>query len=156
MQKSAGLLTFLILVVSSAFLLSLLAAPKMEQDSSFAGAKQCKKCHIDRHKSWSKDLHSKAFDNISGKYQQDPVCLECHTTGFGEGGFTSIEDTPNLTAVQCEQCHGSGEMHIPIMSKLKKDKVDKDKYPEDKKINKRPTICIKCHSPHQEHVPYDK
>ena len=156
MQRSVALLPFLILFGSSILFLSLLIPQKTEQDSSFAGAKQCKKCHIDRHKSWSKDVHSKAFDNITGDYQKDPVCIKCHTIGFGEGGFTSVEDTPDLTAVQCEQCHGAGEMHIPIMSKLKKDKVDKDKYPEDKKINKRPTTCIKCHSPHQEHVPYDK
>ena len=155
-MKKLSMLIFPSLVGFLAVVINLAATLQEQQGPRYAGAKQCRKCHIDRHKTWSKDLHSKAFDNIKADYQKDPECLKCHTTGYGEGGFTSLEQTPALTGVQCEQCHGPGHEHIPLMSKLKKEKVDKEKYPEDMKINKRPTICIKCHSPHREHVPFEK
>ncbi|MDX1296564.1 MAG: multiheme c-type cytochrome, partial [Sulfurimonadaceae bacterium] len=45
--------------------------------------------------------------------ENNKQCLPCHTTGFGvKGGFESIERTPRLANVQCEGCHGPGNVHI--------------------------------------------
>ena len=51
-------------------------------------------------------------------YTADPVCLRCHTTGFGRpGGFISLEKTPDMINVQCEMCHGPGSIYAEMMLK---------------------------------------
>jgi hypothetical protein len=156
MPRTAHQIALMAVIALSAFALGFVSAPKTGPALEYAGVGRCKTCHIDRHKSWKQDPHGTAFERLAGDYQKDPVCLKCHTTGYGEGGFTSLEDTPDLVGVQCEQCHGAGEEHIPLMSQLKKDKVDPSEFPKDLKISKRPATCIKCHSPHEEHVPFDR
>jgi len=151
------LIPALVCALFCAGVVSLAADPQnaASEQGSYAGERNCKKCHIKRHKAWRGDKHAVAFDNIEGAYRSDPECLKCHTTGHDEGGFVSLEKTPTLTGVQCEQCHGVGSEHIPMMSKLKKDKVDTSEYPEDLKINPRPATCIKCHTPHARHMPVE-
>ena len=40
-------------------------------------------------------------------------CYSCHTTGYGKpGGFTSVEETPELKNAGCEVCHGPGGTHV--------------------------------------------
>jgi cytochrome c peroxidase len=37
----------------------------------------------------------------------------CHVTGWGKpGGFTSLEETPDLAGVGCETCHGPGGTYL--------------------------------------------
>ena len=43
----------------------------------------------------------------------DPECVSCHTVGMRyESGYRSLEQTPELAAVGCEQCHGPGLNHL--------------------------------------------
>ena len=94
-------------------------------DHSYIGVKNCKKCHIKEWKSWSTTKMSEAFESLKPgvdaeaktamgldpemDYTTDASCVECHVTGYGkEGGFTSIEETPELADVGCEMCHGAG------------------------------------------------
>ncbi len=83
------------------------------QDASYAGHKDgCRKCHLKEHRSWSKTPHANALDRLEGEDANNPECLQCHTTGYGEpGGFTSIDDTPQLAGVTCESCHGPGSAY---------------------------------------------
>jgi len=161
MTRTTPVAVLLAILALSMLMLNLFAAPQEPaQEDEAAGLpyiteKGCKKCHLDRHESWSKDKHSQSFEYLAEKHRTNEKCLLCHTTGFGEEGFVSVEKTPNLAAVQCEQCHGAGREHMLLMRKLKSDKVPESEYPEEKKINKRPAGCIKCHSPHQEHIPID-
>ena len=98
-------------------------------DWSYVGSKKCKICHMKQYKSWAKTLMAQSFDLLKpgiraeakqkagfdpGKdYTTDKTCIPCHTTGNGApGGFTSIEETPDLAGVGCEVCHGAGEGYL--------------------------------------------
>lgn len=95
------------------------------QDHAYLGSKNCKKCHIKEWKSWSETKMANAYETLKPgvaverkselgldpemDYTTDPECVRCHVTGYGkEGGFTSLEETPDLVGVGCEMCHGPG------------------------------------------------
>ncbi len=104
----------------------LLLAPALSADDyAYVGTKNCKKCHIKQWKSWGETKMSQAFESLKPgvdvevkaelgldpnmDYTTDANCVSCHVTGYGkEGGFTSIEETPELAGVGCEMCHGPG------------------------------------------------
>ncbi len=84
--------------------------------------KTCKTCHSSIYKGWKKTKHSYAINSLkqAGK-QNDPECLVCHTTGMHkDGGFISINKTPERLNVQCGACHGTARNHAnyPIANKL--------------------------------------
>jgi len=79
----------------------------------FVSARACSKCHLAEYMQWLNTGHARALNSLAGKQMElDTGCLACHTTGFGKGGFRQINETPGLTNVQCEQCHGPGRNHI--------------------------------------------
>jgi cytochrome c554/c'-like protein len=88
----------------------------------FVGSKKCESCHEGSYKTWKKTGHAKAFETLVGvpvPRQFDPECISCHVVGWEpnkhfpyESGFWSLEDTPHLKGVGCENCHGPGESHI--------------------------------------------
>lgn len=100
--------------------------------AEYVGAKKCKMCHIKQYKSWEATSMSGSFENLKAgvnaeakkkagldadkDYTHDAGCLACHTTGYGKpGGFTTIEETPDLAGVQCEGCHGPGSEYKDVM-----------------------------------------
>jgi cytochrome c553 len=103
----------------------LMLASVANAEHTYIGTKNCKKCHIKQWKSWSETKMANAFETLKPgvaaerkaeleldpekDYTTDPECVRCHVTGYGkEGGFTSIEETPELAGVGCEVCHGPG------------------------------------------------
>lgn len=106
--------------------LLVVASPTAQGDEhAYVGTKQCRKCHIKEWKSWSETKMAQAFETLKPgvaaevkeaagldpdkDYTTDATCLACHTTGYGkEGGFVSMEETPELAGVGCESCHGPG------------------------------------------------
>ena len=107
---------------------------KPPEGTSYLGAAKCAECHQLFEESWKKTLHASAFSSLkqAGK-SADPECIVCHTVGFGEqGGFQSIETTPGLANVQCEECHGLDREHIDDFSRPMK--------PVTK------AVCLKCHT----------
>jgi len=108
------------------------------------GASKCQLCHLKQHRSWKQTKHASNFEVLIGPEREDPDCVKCHSTGFGEpGGFVSEEETPNLESVGCEACHGPGSAHIEAAKKS----AGAENW--DKKIDKVPQqACIKCHNPH--------
>jgi hypothetical protein len=101
--------------------------------TTYLGVSGCAECHQPFVESWKKTRHSHAFASLEnvGK-SSDPECIVCHSVGFGEkGGFFSLEATPGLANVQCEECHGLNRDHVTDFSAM------------------RPiteTICLKCHT----------
>jgi hypothetical protein len=72
-------------------------------DKVFLGVKFCGKCHQEEFQSWSNTSHSKAYQSLKNLENR---CLPCHTTGFGyPTGFWTIDWTPKLAGVGCEECH---------------------------------------------------
>jgi hypothetical protein len=101
--------------------------------TTYLGVSGCVECHQPFAESWEKTRHAGAYSSLLnvGK-ASDPECIICHVVGFGEiGGFFSMETTPELANVQCEECHGVNREHITDFSKM------------------RPvteSVCLKCHT----------
>jgi len=104
----------------------------------FAGSERCGLCHVNKHTNWSNTLHADALDTLEEIGQdENPVCVACHTVGFGEsGGFVDRATTNDLAGVGCEACHGPARDHVENV--------------EDKAL--RPTVdisaslCGRCHT----------
>ena len=101
--------------------LALCALPAMTSvaagDAPYVGSKACGECHegeYARFQESSKKAKSwRSIAVMAPKLGASEVrgCYACHTTGYGKGGFASIESTPHLADVGCETCHGPGARH---------------------------------------------
>jgi 2',3'-cyclic-nucleotide 2'-phosphodiesterase (5'-nucleotidase family) len=80
----------------------------------FQGADACRECHEDIHARWAQSRHAHAWQTLTDLSRElDQDCTPCHTVGFYKhGGFENIVETPHLTGVQCESCHGNGAAHV--------------------------------------------
>ena len=102
--------------------------------ATYIGIENCKICHMPHFESWQTTRMSKAFELLkpgvrtkakhqvgldpNRDYTKAPECIYCHTTGYGKpGGFINIEETPEMTDVQCEMCHGPGSHYAEMMMK---------------------------------------
>lgn len=90
---------------------------------AYVGSESCRTCHPTAFAAWEKSRHFQAWDTLV-KAEADPKrygwpvthypdCVSCHVVGFGEKtGFVSHDETPHLSAVGCERCHGPGSGHV--------------------------------------------
>ena len=120
MRKWAIVLVPVVTVLAVAYMLPAApataeAAPSTSsiaaQDATYVGGRDgCRKCHLREFRSWQRTPHAKAFDILKDEGEDgNPDCVKCHVTGFGDAsGFTSEADTPQLSNVTCEVCHGPG------------------------------------------------
>lgn len=137
----------------------------LEVYSQYVGVARCRPCHIPQAKSWEQTKMAKAFELLKPgvavevkrehkfdpdkDYTQDPACLSCHVTGYGQpGGFESIEKTPKLAGVQCESCHGAGAGYLKpnLMSLQNKEFKRADVVAAGLVIPDAKT-CETCHNP---------
>jgi len=82
---------------------------------SFVGVKTCQKCHSYETNMWEITDHAKAFWTIYfEQFQFYPQCVSCHSTGFQKPGGHQLGIAPlaEMSAVQCESCHGPGSLHV--------------------------------------------
>lgn len=103
-----------------------------ENNATYEGFLNCTECHQTQTDLWFTTPHSQAYYHLLLANQDfNPQCLPCHTTGFGyKTGYTYFEDTSNLSAVQCEECHGprgNGAEKLPDYGTVSSDR------------------CVKCH-----------
>ncbi len=120
----------ILILLITAIIITALTGTASAGDPTYVGAKRCKMCHAGKYASWKESRMANSFDYLKQgvkaeakkalgfedkDYTADPVCLKCHTTGYGKGGFTNIEDTPDLAGVSCEACHGPGSAYKKIM-----------------------------------------
>lgn len=91
------------------------------RDYSYVGNSKCRLCHRNFFLGRKNDPHDHAMESlVSSGEEKNPHCLRCHSTGHGTPtGFVDMEKTPRLANVQCEGCHGPGNVHIAMA----KDKV---------------------------------
>jgi len=80
----------------------------------YVGSASCKGCHAEAYVIWKKSKHAHAYQTLVEKgHAADPECLRCHTVSFGfQTGFLNMNQTPALTDVGCENCHGVGGNHV--------------------------------------------
>lgn len=146
-----------------------IAMPANAQEHEFVGTKNCRKCHIKQFKSWSETKMAQAYSSLmpvedidikeqlgldpQKDYTTDEACVSCHVTGWGKpGGFTSIEETPELAGIGCEVCHGAGgtytqEGHMTLKNKEYK-RADLLAVGLTHPIDE--SVCVQCHN---ENVP---
>jgi len=118
------------------------------KDQNYVGAKECGSCHVKAFAAWQKTGHAWAFDVLTEKYEKDPKCLGCHTTGYKRPtGYKDGSDT-QLKGVTCEVCHGPGSKHVEICKAF----GDRELTEEEEEIAEHSiyevlpkNVCIKCH-----------
>lgn len=111
------------------------AAEPAAGSTRYTGSGACVRCHSLQSARWTYTAHaSAAVSLLERAAHQDPECVACHTTGFGEpGGFAELGAT-QLRAwggVQCEACHG------PLGG-----------HPRDARVQPEPVreqTCLRCH-----------
>lgn len=102
-----------------------------------AGAGACVNCHTKEFARWGFSEHSKAWQSlVRRKATDNPECVGCHTTGYGEPGGLgelSLTNIRKFRDVQCEACHGPMGGH-----------------PSDARVASEPiteATCTGCHDP---------
>jgi hypothetical protein len=82
----------------------------------FVGSSKCRLCHREFFLGRKQDLHDSAMESLASTGdEKNAHCLTCHSTGYGiESGFVDMESTPRLSNVECEGCHGPGNVHIEL------------------------------------------
>ena len=81
--------------------------------ATYVGSDRCAPCHAELHRTWSESAHARALDALRQRHKdQEPACLSCHTTGYGELSGYRGAATPGQASVGCEVCHGPGSDHV--------------------------------------------
>jgi hypothetical protein len=131
----------------------------------FVGTSACADCHSKAYETWKGTAHAHATEtlvqppNSRGAIARhfDPECISCHVTGWEpqlhypfDSGFLSLEQTPLMKEVGCENCHGPGSAHVAAengVGNLSTDAIAKIRVamrlPLDGEGAERK--CIECH-----------
>lgn len=95
-----------------------------------------------------------SLDVTKADFTKEPLCLRCHTTGYGQkGGFIPgkteiVPGEPNLEQVGCEMCHSvRGGSQFRILMKIT---VGDFSSAQAEKLGKRYDnntghVCMRCH-----------
>ena len=124
---------------------------KAKPAAKFIGAEKCKSCHQskaagDPYGAWQHAEHAKAFATLASdkakeiakaKGIEDPQksekCLECHQTAFGVAAEGIKKGFDPKLGVQCESCHGAGELHVKArMAALAKEGGGEEGFGDEK------------------------
>ncbi len=110
----------------------------------YVGNSKCRLCHRKFFIGRKKDPHDYAMKNlVASGHENTNKCLPCHSTGYGvPTGFVSIEATPRLSNVQCEGCHGPGNIHV----KLTKRRLEGGFLAGQDSPKVLKNMCIQCHT----------
>jgi hypothetical protein len=112
-------------------------APPPPHVAGYASSGGCVTCHAPEFARWGFSDHAKAWTSLLRRGASDnPECVGCHSTGFGQpGGFGELTpaNVRKFKAVQCEACHG------PLLG-----------HPDVDTVKARPItpqVCLGCHDP---------
>jgi hypothetical protein len=77
------------------------------------GTRSCRDCHPAAFAQWQATPHAGAYATLErGERQFDLDCVGCHVTGWKRpGGPCDVATTEGKQGVQCEACHGPGNLH---------------------------------------------
>ncbi len=107
------------IILMQVCLLTFGAVAGRADDIAYVGTAACAECHpkqAEQFRNYSKKAHSfSSIQRLAEKLteQERRTCYGCHTTGYGKpGGFVSEAQTPQVTSLGCETCHGPGSAHV--------------------------------------------
>lgn len=117
----------------------------------YVGSSKCRLCHRNFFIGRKTDPHDHAMEElVSSGHENNARCLTCHSTGYGtESGFVNMVQTPRLSNVQCEGCHGPGNVHIDLAKEKSK---TKEKFIEGGLLAGQDSpavlkkMCTSCHT----------
>jgi hypothetical protein len=127
---------------------------------SYVGTNQCVVCHRPQASTWAETSHAQAFTHVPEQYHNDPKCLKCHVTGFGDPSGYVADGSKDLLMVGCESCHGPGALHVEAVQQFILSETDDPNIEQKLRdtIIKTPTnsVCAACHQmqAHQSHPAY--
>ncbi|MBI5440648.1 MAG: hypothetical protein HY900_05470 [Deltaproteobacteria bacterium] len=99
----------------------------------FVSSEECRNCHGAEYRKWKATKHAQALANLPAAARDNIECLECHVTGFGKwGGFSGLRAKPDLSGIQCEECHGPGSSHPATLAMTRGKAVQ--------------AVCKRCHT----------
>ncbi|MFO0755761.1 MAG: multiheme c-type cytochrome [Byssovorax sp.] len=112
--------------------------PPAKGQAGYIGVDACTDCHDDARKFWDKTAHAGAYATLQKDFKEFNLdCVNCHVTGYGRAGGSTVTFNEKLQNVQCEECHGPGSLHA--------------KSPKDKSLiigKPAPEGCVSnCHHP---------
>lgn len=135
----------------------------------FVGSEVCGDCHEREYKIWKegnegqKPKHAHAYATLQNPPNNrggiprnfDPECISCHVVGWNpqkyhpyESGFLSLEETPHLTDVGCENCHGPGSKHVAAEEgelDVNADEMDRFRDQMWLDVQDAEEKCLECH-----------
>lgn len=112
-----------------------------DSESKYVNESVCAKCHIFQAEIYKETDHADSYEGLIEMGEENtPECLECHTTGYEDGGFTSVDETPEFKNVGCQGCHGPCGEHISA------DVEERALYHTDARKS-----CIVCHTEDSDH-----
>jgi len=119
-----------------------LDATPVPRGTEYVGKDACFECHPEATAHWAQTPHAEAWRTIVDRGEQNnPDCLGCHTTGFGEpGGFADPAAGKALVNVQCEACHGPMGLHVTQAGAGPQVRPDPG-------LPVREATCTGCHDP---------
>jgi len=107
---------------------------EVSKESGYLSSVWCRSCHAEIYEGWNDTPHAVAFLSLEKEGEEyNPECVGCHTTGYMDGGFVMIDESPAFRNVQCEACHGPSSRHV----------IDKGKSPLQ---DQSASVCQKCHT----------
>ena len=87
--------------------------PAEGDQASYVGVDSCTDCHMQAREVWDATPHAKAYATLEeGSKEFNLECVNCHVTGYGKPGGSTVTHVATLKDVQCETCHGPGSKHI--------------------------------------------
>lgn len=111
-------------------------------EAGYVGQATCLECHSEAAAFAKTNAHGHAWQTLQAANKtRDLDCVPCHVTGFGQPGGSTLGQLGNLTAVQCESCHGPGSLHA----------ADPAAGPKSHLRAVTEATCTACHTP--QHAP---
>ncbi len=105
--------------------------------AEYVGVTVCARCHADRHRTWLATRHARASATLEREQRQfDEQCAVCHTLAYEcDAGAMVKENLSRFTGVQCESCHGPGNLHVEASGTA------------NLEVDRSGTVCLRCHTP---------
>jgi ribosomal protein L40E len=126
----------------------------------YVGVKKCAFCHVrldDSLRTWAITKHANALAVLSTPEarkhsknpEQDPKCLKCHVTGMETDRMHGADIVEGeFVGVQCEMCHGPGQLYRAEMARAlpKEHELDKQECTRRGLVIPNEQTCRKCHN----------
>lgn len=120
----------------------LVPPPPPKGQPRYVGVEACESCHEEPKKVWDGTAHAHAYATLTKEFKEYNLdCVSCHVTGYDKPGGSTVTHVSDLKNVQCEVCHGPGELHAKAPEKVH--------TPIPKPSAE---LCLACHHPPHVHT----